>query len=131
MKTFLLSSLLLICLVGYISPAFGVNSENSPPKKHVKTEIKKADNEEKKMDGLSLVAYISAMTGIASFFLVPVAGIFLLPAAFTMGLIALIRGKKYGRKKGRGLALTATILGGAFVVLIGVELLLVLLFWGF
>ena len=69
------------------------------------------------MDGLSLAAHIAVSAGIASFFLLPTAGLILLPAGFIMGVIAWAGGRKrYERKRGRGLALAAMVLGGAVVV---------------
>ncbi|MDQ3017149.1 MAG: hypothetical protein M3R25_10595, partial [Bacteroidota bacterium] len=64
MKTYLIPILLFFSLV-VIHPAEAVNSEKSRKEKQ---EERQADNGEKKMDALSLVAYISAVTGIASLF---------------------------------------------------------------
>jgi len=78
---------------------------------------KKKERKEKKMDGLSLAAHIAVSTGIASFFLLPVLGLILLPAGFLMGIIAWAGGKKkYEHKRGRGLALAAMAIGGAFTL---------------
>ncbi len=103
----------ILSLMGPI-PAHAVQTHQQAVAKE-----KKELADEKKMDALSLAAYVSAMAGIASFFVVPAASIALLPAAFIMGLIALLSGKKrYLTKRGRGLALTATILGGTFTLFV-------------
>jgi len=72
--------------------------------------------EEIKMDGLSLAAYVTSITGIASLFLLPTLGLLFLPAGFIMGIIAWRSKKRYERRKGKGLALAAVAIGGAFTL---------------
>ena len=75
------------------------------------------------MDSLSLVAYAFMMAGLASFFFLPPAGLFLLPAAFVMGLVAFLGGKKrYANRRGKGLALAALAVGGGFSLVILISL---------
>lgn len=95
----------------------------------VKTEQKRDD--ERRMDSLSMIAYGSVVAGLASLFLVPVLGLLLIPGGLVMGLLALFGGKnRYEKRKGRGLAFAAVILGGAFTVVV-VGSLLILLAFGF
>lgn len=80
------------------------------------------------MDGLSLAAHIAMSAGIASFFLLPELGLLFIPAGFVMGLIALVGGRKrYEHKRGRGLALAAMAVGGAFTLAIFASFTLFLL----
>lgn len=123
------STLLIILLLSLtslivpVSPAGAVNAENLSKK-----ELKKAAKEERKMDTLSLVGYLSAVGGIASLFIVPLASLVLLPAAFVMGVIGLYRGKRYYQNtRGWGLSLAATILGGLFILVFTGSFLIFLL----
>ena len=75
--------------------------------------------ESKRIDELSLVAYISTVAGIASFFLAPVASLILMPAGFLMGMITLFGNeKRYEKRRGRGLALAAVAVGGAYTLVV-------------
>ncbi len=115
MKLYLIPLLLLFQLI--IVPSAGaINSKSKPAETQADT---LSGEPEKKMDALSLTAYISAVTGVASLFLVPALSLALMPAAFVMGIIGIARGKRkgYKNKKGWGLALVAVVLGGAYVLL--------------
>ncbi len=99
-----------------ISPLMAVNSTREGREVLTGTRERK---EEKKMDVLSLVAYISTMAGVASFFFVPVASLILLPAGLIMGMIGFLGGRKrYESRRGRGLALASLVLGGAFTLML-------------
>ena len=90
---------------------------------------KKEVTENKKLDVLSLVAYIITVAGVSSFFFAPAASLVLFPVAFILGAIAFMGGKKrYENRRGRGLALAAFALGGAFTVVIFGSLLAFALF---
>jgi len=84
---------------------------------HETDSISNEQTEEKKMDALSLVAFAGAAAGIASLFIIAPLSILLLPGAFVTGLLALLRGREhYVTRRGRGLAVAALILGGAFTL---------------
>lgn len=77
---------------------------------------------EMEMDGLSLAAHISATAGLASFFLLPPLSLLLLPAGFIMGMIAWRSKRRYEHRRGRGLALAAIAVGGAFTLAVTISL---------
>lgn len=114
MKTYRLPIILMIGLMVLIS-AGNLKAVNT-----IQQGIDSTSNEqpeEKKMDGLSLAAYVGAVAGVASFFILPAVSILLLPAAFVTGTIAILSGRRrYVTRRGRGLALAALILGGAFTL---------------
>lgn len=114
MKYFL-PLIFLVCLTAQWAPVYGINSNKT---RQEKKELKDEERDIRKMDELSLWAYISAVTGIASFFVAPAASLLFFPAALVMGVIALVRGRRRMEdRKGRGLAIAAVILGGAYVAL--------------
>ena len=80
------------------------------------------------MDSLSLIAYIFAVAGVASLFILAPVSIFLMPIAFITGMVAFLNKKRYVNKRGRGLALAAVALGGAFSLIILTSLLAFALF---
>lgn len=125
MKIYLIPLLLLFQLV-MVPSAGAINSKSKPAETQVDT---LSGEPEKKMDALSLTAYISAVTGVASLFLVPALSLALLPAGLVMGIIALARGRRkgYKNKKGWGLALAAVVLGGGLVLLFMTALVVALL----
>ena len=85
--------------------------------RHEIDSLSSEQTEEKKMDALSLIAFVGAAVGIASLFFISPLSILLLPGAFVTGMIALLRGReRYITRRGRGLALAALILGGAFTL---------------
>ena len=115
MKVYLIPLLLLLQIL-LIPSAGAINSKTKPAETPADSTAGEA---EKKMDALSLTAYLSAVTGVASLFLVPALSLALLPAGLVMGIIGLARGRRkgYKNKKGWGLALAAVVLGGAFTLL--------------
>lgn len=125
MKTYLIPLLLLFQLV-MVPTAGAVNSKN---KQSEALADSLSGDPEKKMDALSLTAYVSAVTGVASIFLLPALSLALLPAGLVMGIIALARGRRkgYKNKKGWGLALAAVVLGGAFTLLFMTAIVVALL----
>ncbi|HUR31406.1 MAG TPA: hypothetical protein VMZ69_08225 [Saprospiraceae bacterium] len=115
MGIFRLPSIFLLVVIGFMMP-LQVRAVNSECAKETKIKDKEA-KEEKKMDELSLIAYVMTVAGVASFFLVPVASLFLFPVAFVLGAVAFLSGKKrYKNRRGRGLALAAMALGGIFTL---------------
>ena|SRR5688500_16685466 len=119
-----ISRLVFIILLSFAITApvsvSAVNQQSIPKKEAV---------EQKKMDTLSLIAYVSTIVGIASLFLVPAASLFLMPVGFIMGMIAFFGGKKrYEKRRGKGLALAALAIGGAFTLVIMGSLLAFALF---
>ena len=126
MKSHRFPIILLISLVGILAPsaAWSVHSKvqtESKTEKPKKPE-KKDQAKTKKMDSLSLTAYVLTMLGLASFFFIPVAGLFLLPIAFISGMLAFFNRKRYINKRGRGLALAAFVIGGGFSLLLLISL---------
>jgi hypothetical protein len=120
----------LACWLTFLSPAEAVHSvkntqpsismsqqaEEKTPSDHPAGPQKK---KEKKMDTLSLVAHISIMAGIASFFFLPQLSLLLIPAAFIMGLLAVTgRKDRLKSKRGRGLAIAALAVGGFFTLVV-------------
>lgn len=104
---------LIVCLSFLINPFKAAGVETIPGKQTEQSV------EGRKMDKLSLAAYITTVAGIASFFFAPVAGLVLLPAGFIMGFITFLGGKKrFATKRGRGLAIAAVVLGGAFSIFV-------------
>jgi hypothetical protein len=119
--------IILILIIGFttsLSPVgvYAVNSEKS-------TSPSQSRKEEKRMDELSLIAYFSTIAGIASLFIIPVASLVLMPAGFLLGMIAFLGGRKrFENRRGRGLALAAVALGGAYTLVIFGSLLAFALF---
>ena len=116
--------ILIFGITTSLSPVgvYAVNSHNTttPPQSR---------KEEKRMDELSLIAYVSTVVGIASLFIVPVASLVLMPAGFLMGMIAFMGGRKrFEKRRGRGLALAAVALGGAYTLVVFGSLLAFALF---
>lgn len=104
------------------SAVYAVNDEAS-----VKESRKAVES--KRMDELSLIAYISTVAGIGSLFLIPVASLILMPAGFLMGMIAIFGNeKRYEKRRGRGLALAAVAVGGAYTLVVFGSLLAFTLF---
>ena len=126
MKTGRLTLLLLILLMSISiapPPVFGVNRDMT---RKEKLEKKKAEKDERVMDGLSLASYVTTVASLAGLFFTP-ATIIGLPVAFVLGLVALVRRRgHFQNRRGKGLALTAVILGGAFTTLAAIELLLLI-----
>ena len=126
--------LIVITLLGILIPLSTL--EAMPSGKHLnledvrrgKRELKQSEGadeqtEKIKMDGLSLAAYITSVTGIASLFLVPALGLLFLPAGFIMGIIAWRSKRRYEHRRGRGLALAAVAIGGGFTLMVAVSLI--------
>jgi len=81
------------------------------------------------MDPLAASAYAATVAGLAGLFLTPVITLILMPAGFIMGLIALMgRRDRFKKRRGRGLAIAAVALGGAFSLLIVGSLIILGLF---
>ncbi len=115
MKIYLIP-LLLVVQIFAAQPAIAINTRCQS----IETETDSTGSEPvKKMDALSLTAYVTAVTAIASLFLVPALSLALFPAGMVMGIIGIARGRRkgYKNKKGWGLALAAVVLGGAFTLL--------------
>ena|SRR5688572_22037455 len=113
--------ILIFSMITSMTPALAVNTEPQSPGKELE--------EEKKLDELSVFAYISAVAGIASFFFIPAASLLFLPAGLVMGMIAIAGGRKrYEKRRGRGLALAAIALGGVFVLAVFASLVVSVLF---
>ena len=92
-------------------------------------QVQREDNRE--IDGLSLAAYISVVAGIASLFILPGASLLLMPVGLILGLVAIFgRRNRYERRRGRGLALAAIVLGGAYALAMVLSLA-VFVFFGF
>jgi hypothetical protein len=124
MKLFPLFFALVFAFVFVMPQAHAVNTPKDPDKKAKQAEVRHP------IDELSLIAYLSAVAGIGALFVVPVATLFLLPAALVMGIVALTGGRKrYERKRGRTLALIAVILGGAFTALFAVAIVATMLMY--
>ena len=112
---YILPAIFLLCLAVQWSPVYAIEGYKT---RQEKKDIKDEQQEIRKMDELSLWAYITAITGVASLFVIPAASLLLLPAGLVMGIIALVRGRRrLEERRGRGLALAAVILGGAYVAL--------------
>lgn len=114
----------LFCFIGSVAPLSYVNAVNSHKDKEEKVEKEKkaAVEEPKKMDGLSLAAHIAITTGIASLFILPPLSLLFFTLGFALGMTAWAqRRRRYINKRGRGLALTAVILGGTVVTLIAIS----------
>ena len=90
-----------------------------------KTEV---EEDERKIETVSLIAYISSVSGIASLFIIPTLSLLLFPAGFILGLIAFLNKKRRINRRSRSLALAATILGGAFIGVVFTSFLVFLLF---
>jgi hypothetical protein len=92
--------------------------------------VEKAEQQDLPLDGLSVAAFASVMLGIASLFIVPALSILLFPAGLVMGAFAAFGKNKnrYEKRRGRGLALAAIIVGGAYVGLLAVAFLLTAIF---
>ena len=113
--------ILIFSIITSVTPVLAVNTVQQGPRKELQ--------EEKKLDELSVIAYISAVAGIASFFFLPAASLLFLPAGLVMGMIAIVGGKKrYEKRRGRGLALAAIALGGIFVLALFASLVVAVLF---
>lgn len=123
MKSHRLPIILLITLVGFLAPsaAWSVHSEVRAKEKTEKSE-KKDQEKTKKLDPLSLTAYLFTMAGLVSFFFVPVASLIILPIAFITGMVAFFNRKRFEKRRGRGLALAAFVIGGGFSLLILISL---------
>ena len=114
MGIFRLPLFFVLILIGSLLPVRAYSVHNN-----IVQEEKKEVKDNKKMDVLSLVAHIVTVAGVASFFVVPPASLVILPVAFILGAIAFLGGKKrYENRRGKGLALTALAIGGAFTVVI-------------
>ncbi len=87
--------------------------------------------ERKKMDGLSLVSYVSTTVGLASLFLLPALGAVLIPLGSILGLFSWTNKKRYEHRRGRGLAIASSAIGGAFALLIAVSFIAFFLSGGF
>ena len=115
---------LLLIIIGIMAPISYSNAVNTQKEGLEKIERRKADKPEKqKIDVLSLVAHIAMTLGIASLFVVPELSLVLIPAAFIMGLIAW-KNRRYDHKRGKGLALSALILGGVFTTMVAISFLI-------
>ena len=90
-----------------------------------KTEV---EEDERKIETVSLIAYISAVSGIASLFIIPSLSFLLFPAGFVLGLIAFMNKRRRINRRSRSLALVAAILGGAFIGVVFTSFLVFLLF---
>ncbi len=87
--------------------------------------------ERKKMDGLSLTSYIATTVGLASLFILPVLGGILIPLGTILGLFGWTNKKRYEHRRGRGLAIASSAVGGAFALLIAVSFIAFFLTGGF
>jgi hypothetical protein len=96
-----------------------------------KKERKNPKPENKKMDGLSLVSYVSTTVGLASLFLLPAIGAVLIPVGAILGLFSWTNKKRYEHRRGRGLAIASSAVGGAFALLIAVSFIAFFLSGGF
>lgn len=96
-----------------------------------KKEISVTKPERKKMDGLSLISYVSTTVGLASLFILPVLGGILIPLGTILGLFAWTSKKRYIHRRGRGLAIASVAVGGAFAFLIVVSFIAFFLGGGF
>ena len=121
--------ILLISVISFLTPApaGAIHSQNQEIAQTAGPK-KKIEKQEKKMDSLSLIAYIFAMGGLVSLFFVAPVSLFMMPIAFVSGLVAFLGKKRYNKKRGRGLALAAVAIGGAFTLVILFSLLAFALF---
>ncbi|MGB3079061.1 MAG: hypothetical protein WBB31_08315 [Saprospiraceae bacterium] len=100
--------------------------------RHVdKKEGKNHRPERKKMDGLSLTSYIATTVGLASLFLLPAIGAVLIPLGTILGLFGWTNKKRYEHRRGRGLAIASSAVGGAFAFLIAISFIAFFLTGGF
>ncbi len=114
MKYFL-PLIFLVCLTVQWSPVYAIEGYKT---RQEKKDLKDEQQDARKMDELSLWSYIAAVTGIASFFVLPAASLLLFPAGLVMGIIALVRGRRsIEDRRGKGLAIAAVVLGGAYTAL--------------
>lgn len=90
-----------------------------------------AKPESKKMDGLSLTSYVATTVGLASLFLLPAIGAVLIPLGTILGLFSWTNKKRYEHRRGRGLAIASSAVGGAFALLIAVSFIAFFLSGGF
>lgn len=114
MKYFL-PVIFLVCLIIEWAPVYAIEGYKTGKEKK---EFKDEQQDIRKMDELSLWAYISTVTGIASLFVIPAASLLLFPAGLVMGIIALVgRRRRLEDRRGKGLAIAAVVLGGAYTAL--------------
>ncbi len=128
MKKYLIPLLLLLQLV-MVPSAGAVNQKNKPSEAQADT---LSGDPDKKMDALSLTAYVTAVTGVASIFLIPALSLLLMPAGLIMGIIGIARGRRkwYKNKRGYGLALAAVVLGGGVTLLFMAAIVIAILTFG-
>jgi cobalamin biosynthesis protein CobD/CbiB len=111
----LLPAIFLMLMSAQWAPVYAIEGYKT---RQEKKEIKEEQRDTRKMDGLSLWAYITAFSALASLFVVPTLSLLLFPAGLVMGIIALVQGKRrLEDRRGRGLAIAAVVLGGAFAAL--------------
>lgn len=114
----------LIIMIGLMAPLSYLKAVNTQKGGHERTEKMRVDKpENQKLDVLSLIAHIAMTLGIASLFVVPELSLVFIPAAFIMGLIAW-KNRRYDHKRGKGLALSALILGGVFTTMVAISFLI-------
>jgi len=114
----------LFIFIGFLTPLSYVNAVNTQQDEQEKVEKEKKAPEEdtRKMDGLSLAAHIGITAGLASLFILPPLSLLFFTLGFAFGLTAWSqRRRRYATRRGKGLALTAVILGGVFVTIIALS----------
>lgn len=109
-----------------VSTASNVAVPTTKDKKGKK--VKKIKEGKEKVDKFALWGFITAITGLASFFILPALGLVLVPVGLGLSIAGLSRTRK-NNSTGKGLAIAGLVAGsaGIFLLLLGVILAIAIL----